>query len=94
MLLLQSVLTGKALKAYAALRVSSANLKYAQVRAAVLQAYEQTPETYRERFRNGKKKPGQTHLEYTRELTDLFNCWCTSLKVDTLEKLRDLNTLN
>ena len=89
-LLLQSVLTGKALKAYAALRVSSANLKYAQVRAAVLQAYEQTPETYRERFRNGKKKPGQTHLEYTRELTDLFNCWCTSLKVDTLEKLRDL----
>lgn len=89
-LLLQSSLKGKALKAYTALRVNNPSLTSAQVKEAVLRAYEQTPETYREQFRAGRKKDGQTHLEFTRDLSELFTRWCASLKIESMAKVCDL----
>ena len=62
-LLLQSSLKGKALREFSALKRADANVTSAMVREVVLRAYEQTPETYRERFRLSRKKEGQTYLE-------------------------------
>lgn len=57
---------------------------------AVLKAYELVPEAYRRRFRGWRKGERQTYVEVLQELTSHFNCWCTSLGVDSFESLFDL----
>src|SRR4029434_1096036 len=66
---------------------------YQRVKEAVLRAYEQVPEFYRQRFRNLKKEYRQTYSEVARELVGFFNRWCSSVQVDTYEKLRELMVL-
>ena len=88
-MLLQSSLKGKALREYSALKRADHNDTSTQVKV-VLRAYEQTPETYRERFRSSRKRDGQTHLEFTRELIDVFNRWRHAMNIDSLEDLCDL----
>ena len=61
-LLVQSVFTGRALEVYAALD-STQSASYDVVKAAVLSAYEFSPEVYRQRFRNLKKRLDQTHID-------------------------------
>ena len=91
-LLLQTVLPGRAQDAFVALPVTDRKC-YQRVKEAVLRAYEQVPEFYRQRFRNLKKEYRQTYSEVARDLVGFFNRWCSSVQVDTYEKLRELMVL-
>ncbi|KAL2095743.1 hypothetical protein ACEWY4_007891 [Coilia grayii] len=88
-LLLQSVLTGKAQDAFVALSADERR-KYASVKGAVLKAYELVPEAYRQKFRHWRKGDRQLYTEFVRELTTLFNRWCTAEAVHTFKSLCDL----
>ena len=89
-LLLQSVLLGKARKAYSALSVDQSS-DYEMVKSAVLKAYELVPEVYRQKFRNSKKSDSQTYVEFARTKENLFDRWCTSKEVQNdFGRLRQL----
>ena len=79
--LLQSVFIGKARETYLALPVEH-SARYQTVRDAVLQAYEQVPEAYRQKIRNSTKDDRQTYMEFAREKERLFHRWCTSQEVE------------
>ncbi len=55
-----------------------------------MRAYELVPEAYRQKFRNFKKGDDQTYVEFAREKEILFDRWCGSQKVSTLEQMRQL----
>ena len=76
-LLLQSVLTGKAQEVYSALPIEQSS-DYKLVKAAILRAYEQVPEAYRQKFRNTNKQDRQSYIEFSREKETLFDRWCSS----------------
>uniref|UniRef100_A0A8C6LK80 Gypsy retrotransposon integrase-like protein 1 n=1 Tax=Nothobranchius furzeri TaxID=105023 RepID=A0A8C6LK80_NOTFU len=88
-LLLQCKLSGRALEVLSALPVTD-SLDYDRVKAVILQAYELIPEAYRQKFRQAKKSAGQTHVEFAREISMLFDKWCSSTKIKTLSDLREL----
>ena len=89
--LLQSVLTGKAQEAYSVLgELESQN--YATVKEVILKAYELVPKAYRQRFRSWRKSDKQSHVELAKDLTKHFNRWCSVLEVTTFEDLCDLMT--
>ena len=49
------------------------------------------PEAYRQKFRDCRKEPNQTHVEFARTKEQLFDRWCSSKKVGSdHEKLRQL----
>ena len=79
--LLQSVFVSKAQEIYSALPVEH-SARYQTVRDAVLKAYEQVPEAYRQKFRNSTKDDRQTYVEFAREKERLFDRWCTSQEVE------------
>ncbi len=91
-LLLQSVLEGKAQEVFISLSPVDRR-DYKIVKDAVLKAYELVPEAYRRRFRAWRKGERQTHVEVARELINHFNRWCTSLEVDSFDRLCDLMVL-
>ncbi|XP_072886310.1 uncharacterized protein [Hemitrygon akajei] len=81
--LLQSVLKGKAQRAYAALAVEEGEAEnYAKVKEAILQSYELVPEAYRQRFRNLRKGWNQMYTELAYEKGVLLDRWCTAEQVD------------
>uniref|UniRef100_A0A3B3CNQ8 SCAN box domain-containing protein n=1 Tax=Oryzias melastigma TaxID=30732 RepID=A0A3B3CNQ8_ORYME len=82
-------MSGKAQEVVAALPLED-SLNYDMVKTAVLQAYELVPEAYRQRFRQQRKSPTQTHVEFSREKSILFDKWCAAYKVDDLSSLREL----
>ena len=88
-LMLQSVLTGKAQEAFAALNPAD-SMSYAKVKAAVLKIYELVPEAYRQRFRNWRKQDKQSHVEFVRDLSTQFSRWCSSSEVHNFEQLFNL----
>ena len=59
-LLLQSVLVGKAQEIYGSLSVEQSS-SYGHVKEAILKAYELVPEAYRQKFRNYLKYDSKTH---------------------------------
>ena len=71
-LLLQSVLVGKAQEIYGSLSVEQSS-NYEHVKEAILKAYELVPEAYRQKFRNYLKYDSKTHVEFAREKE---NRWC------------------
>ena len=79
-LLLQSVLVGKAQEIYGSLSVEQSS-NYEHVKEAILKAYELVPEAYRQKFRNYLKYDSKTHVEFAREKENLFNRWCHSKKI-------------
>ena len=83
-LLLQAVLVGKAQDAHASL--STEHLSYQVVKDAVLKAYELVPEA----FRTWEKRAKQSHLDFVRELTSHFTCWCLASEVMDFESLSRL----
>ena len=90
MLLLQSVLVGKAREVYSAMSVEQSS-QYDLVKKAVLKAYELVPEAYRQNFRNSRKQDKQTYTEFARDKEALFDRWCSSKEVaQNFEKLRQL----
>ena len=89
-ILLQSILKGKAQEAYSALSVHKCYC-YDTVKKAILKAYELVPEAYRQRFRDFGKSDAQTLAEYAREKETLFQRWCNSRDVDgDYTKLKEL----
>ena len=76
-LLLQSVLVGKAQEIYGSLSVEQSS-NYEHVKQEILKAYELVPEAYRQKFRNNLKYDSKTHVEFAREKENLFNRWCHS----------------
>ncbi|XP_062906915.1 uncharacterized protein LOC134348052 [Mobula hypostoma] len=79
--LLQSVLKGKAQQAYSALSAEDAQ-KYEVVKEAILRIYELVPEAYRQRFRNARKRWDRTYLEFAREMQTYCERWCASKGVE------------
>jgi hypothetical protein len=88
-ILLQSVLTGRAAEAYAALGIVE-GADYQVVKKAILKTYELVPEAYRQKFRTCRKQDGQTHVEFSREKEVLFDRWCSSKEVKEFGELRQL----
>ena len=89
-LLLQSVLVGKAQEIYGSLSVEQSS-NYEHVKEAILKAYELVPETYRQKFRNYLKYDSKTHVEFAREKENLFNRWCHSKEIDQdFKKLKQM----
>ena len=62
-LLLQSVLVGKAQEIYGSLSVEQSS-DYEHVKEVLLKAYELVPEAYRQMFRNYLKYNINTHVEF------------------------------
>ena len=90
MLLLQSVVVGKAREVYSAMSLEHSS-QYDLVKTAVLKAYELVPEVYRQNFRNYKKVDKQTYAEFAHEKEALLDRWCASKEVaKDFEKLRQL----
>ena len=89
-LLLQSVVIGKAREIYTQLSLEQSS-DYDKVKDLILKAYELVPEAYRQKFRDCRKEPNQTHVEFARTKEQLFDRWCSSKKVGSdHEKLRQL----
>ena len=89
-LLLQSVLVGKAQEIYGSLSVDQSS-NYEHVKEAILKAYELVPEAYRQKFRNYLKYDSKTHVEFAREKENLFNRWCHSKEIgQDFKKLKQM----
>ena len=89
-LLLQSVLVGKAQEIYGSLPVEQSS-NYEHVKEAILKAYELVPEAYRQKFRNYLKYDSKTHVEFAREKENLFNRWCHSKEIgQDFKKLKQM----
>ena len=89
-LLLQSVLVGKAQEIYGSLSVEQSS-NYELVKEAILKAYELVPEAYRQKFRNYLKYDSKTHVEFAREKENLFNRWCHSKEIgQDFKKLKQM----
>ena len=89
-LLLQSVVIGKAREIYTQLSIEQSSY-YDKVKELILKAYELVPEAYRQKFRDCRKEPNQTHVEFARIKEQLFDRLCYSKKVGSdHEKLRQL----
>ncbi|XP_027141960.1 uncharacterized protein LOC113747241 [Larimichthys crocea] len=88
-LLLQCKIHGKAQEAIAVLPMED-SLNYDKVKASILRAYELVPEAYRQKFRNHRKPPAQTYVEFAREKGNLFDKWISACKSTDYESLREL----
>ena len=89
-LLLQSVLVGKAQEIYGSLSVEQSS-NYEHVKEAILKAYELVPEAYRQKFRNYLKYDSKTHVKFAREKENLFNRWCHSKEIgQDFKKLKQM----
>ena len=89
-LLLQSVLVGKAQEIYGSLSIEQSS-NYEHVKEAILKAYELVPEAYRQKFRNYLKYDSKTHVEFAREKENLFNRWCHSKEIgQDFKKLKQM----
>ena len=89
-LLLQSVLVGKAQEIYGSLSVEQSS-NYEHVKEAILKAYKLVPEAYRQKFRNYLKYDSKTHVEFAREKENLFNRWCHSKEIgQDFKKLKQM----
>ena len=63
MLLLQSVLMGKAQEVYSSMSIEQSS-QYETVKKAILKAYKLIPEAYRQNFRSYRKQGKQTYTEF------------------------------
>ena len=89
-LLLQSVLKGKAQQTYPALSITACE-SYDTVKEAIKKAYELVPEAYHQQFHELKRKEGLTYVEYARDKETLFDRWCVSREVGAnFENLKQL----
>ena len=89
-MLLKTVLTGKAKRAYATLPTENF-ADYDLVKAAVLKSFELVPEAYRQKFRTQRKTENQSYVEFLREKENAQDKWCDSKRIDgDAEKLRQL----
>ncbi len=95
---LASNLSGKAQKAYAALSPGEAG-DYDRLKEAILRRYDITDESYRQRFRSGKRGRDESNRELVVRLNDLATKWLKSKETrnDVLDQIileQFLKTLN
>ena len=89
-MLLQSVLIGKAREIYTQLSEEQA-ASYDTVKDLILKGYEIVPEAYRQKFKNCEKVSSQTYVGSARSKEQLFDRWCHSQRVDkSHDRLRQL----
>ena len=89
-MLLQTVFIGKAREIYSSLSLDQSS-NYDFVKESILKAYELVPEAYRQKFRNARKQPAQTHVEFARTQKQLFDRWLGSKDVNhNFEKFEQL----
>ncbi|XP_051866842.1 cilia- and flagella-associated protein 45-like isoform X2 [Pristis pectinata] len=89
-LMVQSVIKGKAQKAYSALSAEDA-ADYTKVKQAILKAYELVPEAYRQKFRDLRKSADQTYMEFANGKRICFERWYMAKNVDgDFDKLTEL----
>ncbi|XP_068240024.1 uncharacterized protein [Palaemon carinicauda] len=87
--LVQCRLKGKSQRVYNTLNEGLSS-DYDSVKAIILKAYDLVPEAYRQKFRNFKKNPDMTFVEFARKKEQFRGDWLKSKEVDTLGKLREL----
>ena len=80
-MLLQTALSGKAQKIFAALPAEDCAI-YETVKQAILKGYELVPEAYRQKFRMSRKREGQTYVEFAKLKEGYFDKWCGSKGVE------------
>ena len=88
-ILIQTVLKGKGALVYANLSVEDSR-DYDLVKKTVLAAYELTVEGYRQQFRNIRKSPEKTYVEFANEKFRLFKKWTESCFVNDFDSLCNL----
>ena len=71
---LAGLLTGKAMAAYATLS-SADSTSFEEVKKAVLSRYDVSEETHRMRFRQDRKKQGESYRNWSDRLRDHFGRW-------------------
>ena len=88
--LIQQVVTGKAQSVVSALS-DEQSFDYWLVKETILQSFELIPEAYRQKFRNLRRNPGETHVEFVRRKEIALDRWIRSLKADhTFKALREV----
>ncbi|XP_076032468.1 uncharacterized protein LOC143020190 [Oratosquilla oratoria] len=90
--LLRTNLRGKPLRVYGALEDAQAK-DYDMVKTAILRACELVPELYRIKFRNLRKQPNISHVEFSREKRLLWDQWLRSNKEKEVSKLEEAAVL-
>ena len=86
--ILQTQLTGKALKVFAELSERDCS-DYDVLKKALLVAYELCPEVYRKRFRSFTKLTHDTYADFAFKLHNVFKRWLEGVKAyDDIEALR------
>lgn len=88
-LLVQSKFKGKAREAYVSLNDEEAG-DYESIKEAVLKSTRLSPGVYRERFRNVKKRPGDTYLEMARECCLKMDRWMKAEEANSIEEMREV----
>ena len=77
---LAALLTGRAREAYARMEVSNLH-DYDALKSAILQRYQLTAESYREKFRACKRAADETHQEWRIRMKGLLEKWIELSKV-------------
>lgn len=88
-LLIQHRLVGEAQAAHSNLSAEDSE-NYELIKSAVLDAYKMVPDAYRKRFRDLKRREGQTHLAFAKAKDVALTNWLRSRKVSTFEELKQL----
>lgn len=76
-ILLQQAFKGKGQRTFASLPNHVAN-DCCTLKAEVLRAYALVPEAHRTKFRSLRRRPGQTHHEFTSDKEKAFTRWLRS----------------
>ncbi len=90
--IVQRELVGRAQEVFSSLSAEQSE-DYNVVKKAVLEAYELVPAAYQQKFRSLKKSHHETFVEFGRKKEEMFMKWCTSLKIETIEQLKELMLL-
>ncbi|XP_064100696.1 uncharacterized protein LOC135211309 [Macrobrachium nipponense] len=87
--LIQCRLKGKSQRVYNTLNEGLSS-DYDSVKAIILKAYDLVPEAYRQKFRNFKKSPDMTFVEFAQKKEQFMDDWLKPKEVDSFEKFREL----
>lgn len=87
--LIQTNLVGRGRSAYLSLDINE-SMKYETIKKSVLNAYQLTPEYYRQKFRGIRKSDTLSYIELSHTVKKLGTRWLESNKVETREELEEL----
>ncbi|XP_043378826.1 uncharacterized protein LOC122461789 [Chelonia mydas] len=79
-------LTGRALDIFSKIPIDDAS-NYGKFKELVLKQFQITPETYRVKFRNLKRRSGLNNVAYAIEMRDLLDKWVTGKGITSFEEM-------